>query len=236
MSSANDPDLLATPDMAAFCFDVLSAALGNHPEPPPPSPPLLSPSSSASSMASEAASDGGTPGHWSVSDTECPLFVTFEARRGGAAYALRGCIGTLSPRRLSDAVREYALAAALRDSRFRPISVEELPNLRVSVSLLVGYEECADWRDWEVGTHGIAIRFRVARREYSGTYLPDVAPQQGWTREQAVSSLVRKAGYSGAVTGRLLGSIACTRYQSSKATMTYGEYAAARSAGEKGCA
>ncbi len=51
--------------------------------------------------------------------------------------ALRGCIGSLEPRRLLvEDVRENATSAALHDPRFPPVSVEELNDLRVEVSVL----------------------------------------------------------------------------------------------------
>lgn len=39
-----------------------------------------------------------------------PLFVTWnKASRGGGGHNLRGCIGTLEPRQLHKAVKDYAL-------------------------------------------------------------------------------------------------------------------------------
>jgi AmmeMemoRadiSam system protein B/AmmeMemoRadiSam system protein A len=68
-----------------------------------------------------------------------------ELRRPGATFvtirdaggALRGCIGSLEPRRaLVEDVAENAWAAAFRDSRFPPVGVDELPELDVHVSIL----------------------------------------------------------------------------------------------------
>lgn len=56
------------------------------------------------------------------------------------------------------------------------------------------------------------------------SYLPEVASEQGWGQETAVESLIRKAGYHGRITGDLLKSIDCTRYQSSKRHVTFDEY------------
>ncbi len=50
---------------------------------------------------------------------------------------LRGCIGSLKPHRpLADDVASNACAAAFRDPRFVPVSVDEWPGIRVEVSLL----------------------------------------------------------------------------------------------------
>mmetsp|Transcript_20461 Transcript_20461/g.37283 ORF Transcript_20461/g.37283 Transcript_20461/m.37283 type:complete len:342 (-) Transcript_20461:384-1409(-) len=158
-------------------------------------------------------------------------------------YDLRGCIGTLAPRSLNYALSEFAITSALHDHRFNPIALHELPLLRVGVSLLVKYEECEHCFDWEVGVHGIIIKFdgtggttsgssvRKNERGYSATYLPEVAHEQRWSQREAVTSLVRKAGYRGVIGDELLRSIRCTRYQSSKCRLSYGEYAAKRHGG-----
>ena len=51
--------------------------------------------------------------------------------------------------------------------------------------------------DWTLGTHGLRISFTHHGRRYGATYLPDIAPDQGWTREETVMSLVKKAGWRG---------------------------------------
>ena len=196
--------------------------------------------------------------------TQCPLFVTWEKqqqRRSMAAtrffssmshphqkptppgtYELRGCIGSLSPMPVATGLTKYALMSGLRDQRFTPIHPSEVPHLRVAVSLLVQYEECQHVYDWQVGTHGIVIKFSVEKQphqhslapsfqsnsnlqqQYSATYLPEVAKEQGWDQATAVASLIRKAGYTKDITEALLQRIHCTRYQSSKLKMTFEEY------------
>lgn len=54
----------------------------------------------------------------------------------GRDLRLRGCIGTFSEMNLHSGLKEYALTSALKDTRFDPISREELPKLTVSVSIL----------------------------------------------------------------------------------------------------
>jgi hypothetical protein len=51
--------------------------------------------------------------------------------------------------------------------------------------------------DWTVGTHGLRISFVHRGRRYGATYLPDVAVEQGWTKEETLESLMRKAGWDG---------------------------------------
>jgi hypothetical protein len=51
--------------------------------------------------------------------------------------ALRGCIGTLEPRRsLIEDVRQNATAAAVHDTRFAPVRPDELESLSYSISVL----------------------------------------------------------------------------------------------------
>ena len=157
---------------------------------------------------------------------QCPIFVTWETYhpRSDRPWQLRGCIGTLSPKLLVAAISEYAILAAFKDRRFRPIGLTELPNMRVAVSLLINYQVCDHVYAWEIGVHGILIKFEVRGRHYNATYLPEVAKEQGWDHAQTVSSLIQKAGYQGMVTSDLLRTIHCTRYESSKCRATYDEY------------
>jgi len=59
---------------------------------------------------------------------------------------------------------------------------------------------------------------------FKATYLPEVAPEQGWDCHEAVVSLIRKSGYQGKISEQLLRSVKTTRYQSSKNRLTYREY------------
>lgn len=128
-----------------------------------------------------------------------PLFVTWDKLHGASSeYHLRGCIGTFSAdAALSATLSEYALISALHDSRFARVSARELPLLRCSVTLLTDFEPCASVDDWVVGEHGIRIAFAHEGRRYGATYLPSVAPEQGWDRDQTLVSLMRKAGWEG---------------------------------------
>ena len=68
--------------------------------------------------------------------------VSGEVRRDGASFVtltkhgeLRGCIGSLEPRRpLALDVRENAVAAAFNDPRFPPLHLSDLDDLCVEVS------------------------------------------------------------------------------------------------------
>lgn len=79
---------------------------------------------------------------------ECPMFVTLDTIIRGERR-LRGCIGTLSSRPLTD-LRYFTLSSAFRDKRFSPLELREMSNLAIGVSLLVNYEQGQDYLDWEV--------------------------------------------------------------------------------------
>jgi uncharacterized protein len=91
---------------------------------------------------------------------------------------LRGCIGTFQPRGpLAAMIVEMARAAA-RDPRFvyNPITIPELNQLTIEVSVLSPLEATSDPLSLEVGRHGIYI----VRAGRSGCFLPEVATDQGW--------------------------------------------------------
>lgn len=67
-------------------------------------------------------------------DCRCALFVTWNTMSSGG-HRLRGCIGTLEPKQLHAALHDYTLNSALRDHRFSPIKLKELPSLQCKVSV-----------------------------------------------------------------------------------------------------
>lgn len=59
---------------------------------------------------------------------------------------------------------------------------------------------------------------------FSATYLPEVAPEQGWDKIDAIDSAIQKAGWRGPVTEDLRRSLHVRRYQSRKCTVGWDEY------------
>jgi AmmeMemoRadiSam system protein B/AmmeMemoRadiSam system protein A len=113
-------------------------------------------------------------------------FVTL--RRNGS---LRGCIGTIGPRKpLYQAVLENGINAAVNDWRFRPVTPTELGELEVEVSVLSPPAPIVSIEEFRVGEHGIILE-KGGRR---AVFLPEVALEQGWSREETVSRLAQKAG------------------------------------------
>lgn len=176
-------------------------------------------------------------------EAEYPLFVTWNKlsseEEEEEEYTLRGCIGTFEPQPLTSGLSSYAVIAALHDSRFRRVTPRELPSLQCAVTLLTCFEDAEGGiEDWEVGVHGIRISFAWEGRRLGATYLPDVAKEQGWTREEALVSLMRKAGWEGRGGGWRRaaeeGGMKVVRYRGDKEVVGYGEFRAWRGwVGEK---
>jgi AmmeMemoRadiSam system protein A len=104
---------------------------------------------------------------------------------------LRGCIGQVAPRDpVGTVIVHCAVAAALEDPRFPPVSPIELPSLCIEVSLLTPAEEVIDLDSIEVGRHGLIVSHNGCR----GLLLPQVATEYGWSREQFLVQACRKAG------------------------------------------
>jgi uncharacterized protein (TIGR00296 family) len=192
-------------------------------------PSRVSEASSATSQESGSANSLLSPSKQyrlaaALEEEQYPLFVTYNVVGRGGDKRLRGCIGTFEPLGLEEGLRGYSLTAALDDTRFSPISARELPTLECGVTLLTNFEPISDPMDWEVGMHGLRISFTYHGRRYSSTYLPDVAREQGWTKEEALVSLMRKGGWSGRKDEWKKVELTVVRYQGSKATLGWGEY------------
>ena len=114
------------------------------------------------------------------------VFVTLREPSGD----LRGCMGDMSASRpLGKAVQRAALSAAFRDPRFRPLSGSELAGMAVEISVLSPMRRIQGIREIEVGKHGLVIR----ARGQAGLLLPQVASSRGWSREQFLAAICRKA-------------------------------------------
>jgi len=153
----------------------------------------------------------------SYRNKQFPLFVTWTKDD-----RLRGCIGTFQSEDLDSNLSKYTLISALKDTRFKPITLQEVPSLNCGVSLLINFDPCEHPLDWEVGKHGIIIEFTFEDTPYRGTYLPEVAKEQKWDQKTSLTHLIKKAGYYGKVED-ILDKIKTTRYQSIKANMHYND-------------
>jgi len=113
-------------------------------------------------------------------------FVTLKIRGG-----LRGCIGSLAPvAPLAESVHDNTVNAALRDFRFHRVAPGELGQIEIHISILSPIREIASLDEFRIGEHGIILE----KGRYRAVYLPEVAAEQSWDKEETLSSLSRKAG------------------------------------------
>ncbi|RMD40791.1 hypothetical protein DV735_g4343, partial [Chaetothyriales sp. CBS 134920] len=205
-------------------------------------------SASMTSLSTSASSVVARTPVFTAADS-FPLFVTWKTVSVSGHQSLRGCIGTFEALPLEQGLQTYATTAAFDDTRFSPIPASLVPSLSCSLTLLADFEPCADALDWVLGTHGIRISFTWRSRRHGATYLPDVAVEQEWTKEETLESLMRKAGWDGSHDGgmarRLLrgaaprdpsglrpweqvGDFRVIRYTGLKASASYAEWQAWR--------
>jgi len=104
---------------------------------------------------------------------------------------LRGCIGLLaSDGELYRTVQRCTLSAALEDTRFHPVTAQEILRLSIEISVLSPLERIQDFSVIEVGRHGLVVALGTMR----GLLLPQVAAKYKWDRDTFLSQTCRKAG------------------------------------------
>jgi len=104
---------------------------------------------------------------------------------------LRGCIGYVEPLfPLAHAVQEVAVKAAMEDPRFMPVTVQELNEIIVEISVLSPLLELQDIEKIEIGRDGLVIDAGHRR----GLLLPQVATEYHWDRNQFLQQTAQKAG------------------------------------------
>ncbi len=121
----------------------------------------------------------------------CGCFVTLKNDD-----QLRGCIGQfISDKSLIELVVEMAQASATKDPRFlgNQITADELEQLDIEISVLSPLERTAEPLSLRPGIDGIYIKKGCT----SGCFLPQVATEAGWTKEEFLSyCCAHKAGLS----------------------------------------
>lgn len=107
---------------------------------------------------------------------------------------LRGCIGyVVGIKPLYEGVIENTINAAVNDPRFTPVQKNEVDKIDIEISAMTPLEKIDNPNIVEVGKHGLVIKKGFS----SGLLLPQVAPEQGWNREEFLSNTCRKAGLPG---------------------------------------
>ena len=112
-------------------------------------------------------------------------FVTL--RKNGE---MRGCVGSTRPTEATAAheLIRYAIASAVRDPRFDPVRLDEVPLLTLKVQLLDPAERIADVSRLDPRTYGIIVR----RGDRQGLLLPGI--EEIVTPEQQLKAACQKAG------------------------------------------
>ena len=105
---------------------------------------------------------------------------------------LRGCIGhILGYEPLKKSIPALTLAAAFKDPRFPPLSLEELAFVRIHISLLTEPVPVKSYKEVRPGADGII----VTHGRKKGVYLPEVATETGWDKKTFFESCaLEKAG------------------------------------------
>lgn len=123
----------------------------------------------------------------SILETPCGAFVTLKKD-----HRLRGCIGRFDPGLpLYEVVQSMAIAAATQDHRFERVQFNEIDQLEIEISVLTPMKRIQSADEFVLGKHGIYIR----KGNASGTFLPQVAADTGWSKEEFLAHCARdKAG------------------------------------------
>lgn len=129
------------------------------------------------------------------------LLPVFSEKRGvfvtiTRSGELRGCIGYPYPvLPLEEAIPSAATGAALEDPRFPPVTIPELDQIRIEVTVLtppqpidVKPEQRAN--AIVIGKHGLIARSGGR----SGLLLPQVATDYSWSSEEFLTHTCMKAG------------------------------------------
>ena len=166
------PPVGLSPPSQSRVFAIARAAIRDQllrgdarPEPPPPA------ASQTSAFPGELNEPAG-------------CFVSLHERR---AHRLRGCVGRIdSNLPLHEAVRQSAIDV-LHDPRFteQPVTLSELGELNLEISILSPPRDAASPLDFDLLNDGLYL----VSAGRTGFFLPQVARETGWTKEQLLERL-----------------------------------------------
>ena len=109
-----------------------------------------------------------------------------------------------------------------------------MPKLHVAVSLLVNFSDkpLRNPLGWEVGRHGVDMDLHHNGRQYSSTFLPEVAAEEGWDQRTTLLELLIKDDFpvedlvDRSDFDKLIKGMKITTYESIKVEMSYAEFKA----------
>lgn len=120
------------------------------------------------------------------------VFVTLNKQN-----SLRGCIGYPLPvKKLSEGLIDAAISAATRDTRFSPVTIDELDKIVFEVTVLtppveIKVKQSLDYlTEIKVGRDGLIVENPFT----SGLLLPQVPIEYDWNVEEFLEHTCQKAG------------------------------------------
>jgi AmmeMemoRadiSam system protein B/AmmeMemoRadiSam system protein A len=128
-----------------------------------------------------------TAGFSATLKQNCGAFVTLKIND-----ELRGCIGRfVADKPLYQIVQDMTVSSSTQDYRFTPVSKSEPDKITIEISVLSPLKKISSADDFILGKHGIYM----IKGNASGTFLPQVAEETGWTKEQFLGHCAQdKAG------------------------------------------
>ena len=125
-------------------------------------------------------------------DFSSGVFVTLNKQD-----SLRGCIGYPLPvKKLSEGLIDAAISAATQDTRFNPVTADELDKIVFEITVLsppveIKVEEPLEYlKEIKVGRDGLIVENAYT----SGLLLPQVPTEYGWNTEKFLEYTCQKAG------------------------------------------
>lgn len=93
---------------------------------------------------------------------------------------------------LCTTVGAMALQAAFNDSRFSPLSQQELSKIEIEISVLTPFTKIPNADEIVMGRDGVIVK-KLGKQ---AVFLPQVATETGWSKEVFLDQLCYKAGLS----------------------------------------
>jgi AmmeMemoRadiSam system protein B/AmmeMemoRadiSam system protein A len=110
------------------------------------------------------------------------------------AGQLRGCIGRFEASGpLFETIQQMAVAASTQDTRFEPVSKDEFDEIDIEISVLTPLKRIYSIDEFVLGKHGIYMKKGYS----SGTFLPQVALETGWTTEEFLGHCAKDKAHIG---------------------------------------
>jgi len=104
---------------------------------------------------------------------------------------LRGCVGRMiGDEPLVKIVGVMSIQAAFNDRRFNQLTADELNDTEIEISVLTPMKKVSGAGDIVVGRDGVLL----GKDGHHAVFLPQVATEQKWNREEMLDNLCLKAG------------------------------------------